>query len=100
MLDYLTNSRNNDRANTSVVTRTTGDSMYNLYSFIGQEYLLSLLLPVYNSVGFEDLQEDDIQTQLLRDEVVTWACNLGHRSCRDEALRLFRTWMVKNETFE
>ncbi|XP_071548243.1 aminopeptidase N-like isoform X2 [Panulirus ornatus] len=65
-----------------------------------KDYLVSLILPVYRSVGFEERQGDDLQTQLLRGEVMTWACNLGHPDCRHNALQLFRGWMADPENFE
>ncbi|CAL4058634.1 unnamed protein product, partial [Meganyctiphanes norvegica] len=62
-------------------------------------YVLSLLQPLYVHLGLEDAPEDDLQIQLLRVEVVEWACRLGHSDCVSTAQDLFQQWMDDPESF-
>ncbi|XP_045623498.1 aminopeptidase N [Procambarus clarkii] len=62
-----------------------------------KDYMLSILEPVYESLGFEDGPEDDLQTLLLRSEVVRWACRLRLADCIDNSVRLFNKWMTDPE---
>ncbi|KAK7075270.1 hypothetical protein SK128_014550 [Halocaridina rubra] len=65
-----------------------------------REYLLSLILPLYNHIGFDEQQGDELQVQLLRSEMVKWACLLRHQDCLQRSVSLFRRWMSNpNEEF-
>ncbi|CAG2060011.1 unnamed protein product, partial [Timema podura] len=48
---------------------------------IFQTYLLSLIENVYNDLGFEEKANEPHTDKLLRNLVLTWACNLGLDSC-------------------
>lgn len=65
-----------------------------------REYLLSVILPIYNSVGFEEQPNDEMQVQLLRGEVLKWACELRHPDCIQKSVELYRRWMDNPNTFE
>nr|XP_027223177.1 aminopeptidase N-like [Penaeus vannamei] len=56
-------------------------------------YLLDLVLPLYESVGFDNNIEDSFLEQKKRKIAVTWACRLGHKDCLEKALTLYRHWM-------
>ncbi|XP_042862506.1 aminopeptidase N-like [Penaeus japonicus] len=62
-----------------------------------KEYFLSLLKPLYDTLGFKNDPEADLQTQLLRQEVVAWACLLQDNHCVNTSALLFRRWMEGRE---
>lgn len=64
-----------------------------------KEYFLSLLKPLYDTLGFKHDPEADLQTQLLRQEVVTWACLLQDSRCVNASAMLFRRWMEGRDGF-
>ncbi|ROT72062.1 putative aminopeptidase N [Penaeus vannamei] len=59
-----------------------------------KRYILDLILPLYNAVGFEDNINDPYLVQLTREIAVRWACKMGHKDCLDKVLDLYRRWMV------
>ncbi|XP_050688572.1 aminopeptidase N-like [Eriocheir sinensis] len=63
-----------------------------------EEYLLTLLTPLYDSVGFEDSAADPHLDQIKRVKVLYWACHLGHQDCVDKSVRLYKKWMKKPES--
>nr|XP_027223205.1 aminopeptidase N-like [Penaeus vannamei] len=58
-----------------------------------KRYLLDLVLPLYESVGFDNNIEDSFLEQKKRKIAVKWACRLGHKDCLNKALTLYRHWM-------
>jgi len=65
-----------------------------------KDYILNLLVPLYESIGFTALQEDSYLDHSKRRTAVSWACMLGHQDCLDNVLSLYHTWMndPANET--
>lgn len=59
-----------------------------------QRYIKDLVVPLYNSVGFEDQLDDPLLEQYLRDIAISWACSTDHKDCNDNALGLYREWMM------
>ncbi|XP_050685905.1 aminopeptidase N-like isoform X1 [Eriocheir sinensis] len=59
-----------------------------------RRYLLSLLEPLYFSVGFEDSPDDPHLDQYKRSLAVSWACKMGHEECESNAVNLFNAWMA------
>ncbi|XP_027211538.2 aminopeptidase N [Penaeus vannamei] len=59
-----------------------------------KRYLLDLVLPLYETVGFDDKLEDPHLEQRKRKIAVNWACKLGHKDCLDKVLTLYRQWMA------
>ncbi|XP_027211487.2 aminopeptidase N [Penaeus vannamei] len=59
-----------------------------------KNYLLDILVPLYESVGFEENPDDGLLDQYKRGKAVAWACGLGHQHCLDSASALYRTWMA------
>lgn len=58
-----------------------------------QTYLLDLLIPLYESVGFDDNLNDPHLDQYKRVKALSWACNLGYQDCVDNSQNLFNTWV-------
>ena len=52
-----------------------------------------MLIPLYNSVGFEDRLTDDHLDQYKRVKALSWACNLKHKDCIQNSVDLFAKWM-------
>ncbi|KAK7083143.1 hypothetical protein SK128_001738 [Halocaridina rubra] len=59
-----------------------------------RNYLLDLLVPLYNSVGFEDNLNDPHLDQLTRVTAVTWACKLDYSDCVSKSVALYTSWMA------
>lgn len=53
-----------------------------------------MAVPLYNSVGFKDQLDDPLLEQYLRDIAISWACSSDYKDCTDNALGLFREWMM------
>ncbi|XP_071548247.1 aminopeptidase N-like isoform X2 [Panulirus ornatus] len=58
-----------------------------------KSYLLDILVPLYDSVGFEDSVSDPLLDQYKRQKAVSWACKLDHPDCLYKASSLFAHWM-------
>lgn len=61
--------------------------------------MLEILQPLYESLGLENQPGDDLHTQLLREEVVRWACRLDHEACIRNSIRLFQQWIEDPDNF-
>lgn len=61
--------------------------------FSFQSYVLQLIENLYETVGFEILEDDEHLTKLIRVTALTWACNFNHEQCLASASSLFRSWM-------
>ncbi|XP_063596358.1 aminopeptidase N-like isoform X1 [Penaeus indicus] len=58
-----------------------------------KSYLLDILIPLYNSVGFDDNLNDPHLDQYKRVKALSWACNLGYQDCVDRSQGLFNSWV-------
>ncbi|XP_069952144.1 aminopeptidase N isoform X2 [Cherax quadricarinatus] len=58
-----------------------------------KNYLLNLLTPLYESVGFQDNINDPHLEQLKRVKALTWACNLEYQDCVNNSVSLYQKWM-------
>ncbi|CAL4066693.1 unnamed protein product [Meganyctiphanes norvegica] len=58
-----------------------------------QSFLLSHIIPLYESVGFEDSLRDPLPLQHKRRGAVKWACKLQHPQCINNSQHLFKSWM-------
>ncbi|XP_047482312.1 aminopeptidase N-like isoform X2 [Penaeus chinensis] len=58
-----------------------------------KSYLLDILIPLYNSVGFDDNLNDPHLDQFKRVKALAWACNLGYQDCVDKSQGLFNSWV-------
>lgn len=60
-----------------------------------QRYFLSLVLPLYNSIGWANTnQSADWRQALLQPKVLRTACLYGNRECIDTARNLFHQWYL------
>ncbi|KAK7075138.1 hypothetical protein SK128_009536 [Halocaridina rubra] len=64
-----------------------------------KKYLLDLIVPLYERIGFKDNLNDPLLDQYKRDMALSWACDLGHEDCVNNVKRLFSNWM-KNPSDE
>ena len=55
-----------------------------------KRYVSSLLLPIYNKLGFEDKETDSHVTKLFRSHVRKWTCKLNISNCEEEAWSYWR----------
>lgn len=58
-----------------------------------QKYLLELLVPLYQSVGFADNVNDPHLSQYKRVRALRWACDLDYEDCIQNSVSLFNQWM-------
>ncbi|KAF2365600.1 ERAP1-like C-terminal domain, partial [Trinorchestia longiramus] len=58
-----------------------------------KHYLLDLLVPLYDAVGFDDSADDSQLEQKKRVLAVDWACHLEYDDCVTRAVDLFAQWM-------
>jgi len=58
-----------------------------------KKYMLKMLEPLYQSVGFTDSTSDDHLTQHKRRTALQKACDLEHPDCLLKASELYKTWM-------
>ncbi|XP_069952146.1 aminopeptidase N [Cherax quadricarinatus] len=58
-----------------------------------KRYLLDLLIPLYNSVGFEDNPNDPHLETYKRVLALSNACHLDYEDCVQNSVSLFQQWM-------
>ncbi|XP_064114526.1 aminopeptidase N-like isoform X2 [Macrobrachium nipponense] len=63
-----------------------------------QSYIKDMIVPLYESVGFEHNASDSLLTQFKRKTALSWACRLGHQDCLDNSAALYRQWMEDPQT--
>nr|XP_045584294.1 uncharacterized protein LOC123746672 [Procambarus clarkii] len=59
-----------------------------------KRYLLSLLTPLYDAVGFDDNRSDPQLDQYKRVLALSGACSLEYQDCVDNSVSLFQEWML------
>nr|XP_033335060.1 uncharacterized protein LOC117225525 [Megalopta genalis] len=60
-------------------------------------FVLSLIVDIYENLGYVDRSNDDRLTVLLRSELNKWACNYGHEGCTKYFIEEFRQWKISNK---
>ncbi|KAL7640964.1 UNVERIFIED_CONTAM: hypothetical protein RMT77_008101 [Armadillidium vulgare] len=58
-----------------------------------REFSLSLILPIYKKLGFEEKENDNFLDKILRVEILTRACSLDYKPCVDKSVELYKAWM-------
>ncbi|XP_063599467.1 aminopeptidase N-like [Penaeus indicus] len=58
-----------------------------------RQYLLHLLIPLYDSVGFEDDLQGPHLDQYKRAMALSWTCGLGYEDCVDQSALHFDQWL-------
>lgn len=66
----------------------TGDDNQKLM----QKYILNLLSNMYETVGFDDNDEDTLLDELNREMILQWACKFDKIKCVKQSKNLFATW--------
>jgi hypothetical protein len=62
-----------------------------------QAYVLYLLQHAYETLGFEEQDNDKQVTLLFRVSVLTWACRLGLQECVNTAVGIFKQYQENTE---
>ncbi|KAL6254852.1 hypothetical protein P5V15_014191 [Pogonomyrmex californicus] len=65
-----------------------GSAEYDLF----KTYVLSLIANIRTKLGYEDRENDDRLTVLLRQEVNNWACNFDDEECITTYKNKFKQW--------
>jgi hypothetical protein len=65
--------------------------------FLFQDYVLYQLEHVYETLGFEEQDDDKQVTLLLRVSILTWACRLGLQECVNTAVGIFKQYQEDTE---
>jgi len=60
-------------------------------------YMLKLLAPIYEKLGFEGKSGDKHLEILLRKRIVHWACIMGHEGCQDKVKTSYNNWMFMTD---
>ncbi|KAH0552187.1 hypothetical protein KQX54_006650, partial [Cotesia glomerata] len=63
-----------------------------------KEYVLKLIEPIYEELGFEDKANDTDLDKLNRQIILFWTCRFGHAKCIEKAKQIFDAWRG-NETY-
>ncbi|XP_050699392.1 aminopeptidase N-like [Eriocheir sinensis] len=59
-----------------------------------RRYLLDIVVPLYDSVGFQDHESDPLLDQYKRQKALSWACELEHSDCLANAAASYAAWMA------
>ncbi|KAA0203274.1 hypothetical protein HAZT_HAZT008389 [Hyalella azteca] len=59
-----------------------------------RNYLLGILIPLYNDVGFEDNPDDTHSLQNKRVLAVAWTCALEYSDCVVKSVSSYANWMA------
>ncbi len=62
-----------------------------------QEYLIRLVKPIYNRIGWVDKKEDSMKERSLRFQILNYACEIGLDNCIQVSKKLFNTWMESKD---
>lgn len=63
-----------------------------------KEYVIYLLTPLYNRLGFYNRQEDSHFTILYRKSILNWMCKYGYKDAVNQAKAMFALWMRNPST--
>ncbi|KAL6254850.1 hypothetical protein P5V15_014189 [Pogonomyrmex californicus] len=72
--------------------RFAGSAEHNLF----KRYVLSLIDNIRSKLGYEDHENDDRLTVLLRQEVNKWACNFNDDDCVATYIKKFSQWRANS----
>ena len=63
-----------------------------------QNYMIELIQPLYDSLGWEDKQEDSWLQRQLRTAVISFACSRGINHCVSKAKSYYSQWMANENS--
>ena len=58
-----------------------------------QKYLIDLITPIYNKLGWDEKKSDSWLDRLLRTSVLSFACQRGLPDCVNKAKSYYADWM-------
>ena len=58
-----------------------------------QKFYLSLFVPMYEKIGFVDSVHDSHLVQRKRASILNIVCDMGHPSCVEKSVDLYKKWM-------
>ncbi|UYV77000.1 hypothetical protein LAZ67_14002774 [Cordylochernes scorpioides] len=61
-----------------------------------KSYILKKIEPLYQTLGWEKTNNENIQISFLRNLVLGWACSFDHPDCVRNATQRFQTWLERN----
>ena len=62
---------------------------------VRQRFILQLIQPLYERVGFEERLEDAHLDHFSRVNLLNWACSMGHKDCVQRSVDQFKRWMAE-----
>lgn len=67
---------------------------------VAQNYMASLINPLYHDVNFDDGNDDSHLLIRLRVDAITWACKYGNADCITQSKTKYAAWMEGPEENE
>ena len=64
---------------------------------ISQRFVLKLIQPLYERLGFDERPTDSHVDHGTRYSVIAWACSMGHKDCLKKSVDKFKQWMADPE---
>lgn len=62
-----------------------------------KRYMLALVDPLYNRLGFTPRPGDSHLETKLRSRAISWACSMGNKECKKKAGEMFGVWMESED---
>ncbi|XP_046438221.1 aminopeptidase N-like [Daphnia pulex] len=77
----------------SMMSRTSG------YGLL-KKHFRTIIMPLYNLVGFDQKVGEDLLLTKLRTKAVSWACSIGNKDCISRAVNSYAQWMADPENID
>ncbi|KAB7497104.1 Aminopeptidase N [Armadillidium nasatum] len=58
-----------------------------------REFSLSLILPIFEKLEFEEKENDNVLDKIKRVEILSRVCSLGYKPCVNLSVDLYKAWM-------
>ena len=62
-----------------------------------KRYTLGLVTGLYTRLGSAPLASDTHMDTKLRSKAISWACAMGHKGCKKDAVKSWSQWMDNPE---
>ena len=62
-----------------------------------KRYTLGLVTGLYTRLGSVPLATDTHMDTKLRSKAISWACSMGHKGCKKDAVKAWSQWMYNPE---
>lgn len=63
-----------------------------VFRYYFQTHILTILMPIFQKLGFNETATDSHYDKILRRYVVNWVCNFDMESCVSSSLKQFDAW--------